>query len=459
MPKEINPKKIIEKILSENLRRIIYLPFVAIPVNLFHILFFYYKLPDTGSPEYTWRWGIIVMHIIIMVVVLMATTLSLIRKKYQKPRDSVVWFFIYFFAALILLIGVAITMLDQIVTTAITPLIVITVLVAMVFLLRPRIMLIFYLLTFVVFFLMAPLTQNDPNVLLSIRVNAFSVMGLCFVLSLILWRNIYNNYRQAMMIEAQQQELENYNLRLREQAARLSDLNATKDRFFSIIAHDLRSPFTGIIGFSEILKADSRNLDVREIEEYSGVINSAASQTLRLLENLLDWARIQQGQFPFIPRQLILNELIKDALVLPSESARQKNIAIRNLVPRDTIIYADENMIMTLIRNLVSNAVKFTHQGGWIEISAKSSGNEIKVSVRDNGTGIEKENQETIFRIDSNMTSRGTGNEKGTGLGLILCKEFVEKHNGTIWVESEPGKGSEFIFTVPAGKTNEFNEE
>lgn len=229
----------------------------------------------------------------------------------------------------------------------------------------------------------------------------------------------------------------------------LKELNATKDKFFSIIAHDLKSPFNSIVGFSDLLKEDARNLDVKDIEYYASIINSAANQTLQLLDNLLHWARMQQGRMDFEPHNLLLREITSEVFDLLTEAAHQKNILMKNSIPEMVIIKADENMTKTTIRNLVSNALKFTRPGGSVEISAKFTDSEILVSVSDTGIGISKENIGKLFDIGSSYTTRGTGNEKGTGLGLILCKEFVEKHGGRIWVESAIGKGSRFTFSLP----------
>lgn len=238
----------------------------------------------------------------------------------------------------------------------------------------------------------------------------------------------------------------------------LAELLATKDKFFSIIAHDLRSPFNGIIGFSKILREEARDLDVSTIEQYAGMINSSSHQVLSLLENLLEWAKVQQGQIPFNPTAIVLRELVTDVITLLSENANLKEISLFNNIPEAFIIHADENMIKTLIRNLVSNAVKFTAANGKVELSAAVNLSEfpgqIVVSVSDNGVGIKQENIEKLFNVGTGYIARGTKNEKGTGLGLILCKEFVEKHGGKIWVESNADSqsgstGSTFKFTLP----------
>ncbi len=228
----------------------------------------------------------------------------------------------------------------------------------------------------------------------------------------------------------------------------LEELNATKDKLFSIIAHDLKSPFNSIIGLSELIKKEAKYMDVVTIEQFAGVINTTSNNTYRLLENLLDWARVQQSRMPFNPGAILLNKAVGEVIELMLERANSKMIAIINYIPDNLIVYADENMLKTVLRNLISNAVKFTPINGKVEINAVQMPGEVLISVKDTGVGIKADDISKLFRIDSNFTRRGTENEKGTGLGLILCKEFVEKHGGRIWVESETGKGSTFTFSI-----------
>lgn len=229
----------------------------------------------------------------------------------------------------------------------------------------------------------------------------------------------------------------------------LKELNATKDKFFSIIAHDLKTPFSGILGFSEILKDEARNLDIASIEDYADILNSTAKQAFKLLENLLDWARMQQGSFYFEPIPIPFNYLLKTEIEGLKHSAGRKNITLVNETNEEINITADEKMLSSVLRNLISNAIKFTPKEGKINIEARRGIDHVEVSISDNGVGMEKEILEKLFKIETSFTSRGTENEKGTGLGLLLCKEFIEKHGGTIWVDSEKGKGSTFTFSIP----------
>ncbi len=234
--------------------------------------------------------------------------------------------------------------------------------------------------------------------------------------------------------------------------AELKEMNASKDKFFSIIAHDLKNPFNTIIGFSKMLNEEADSENIPKTREIAGMINSSASQTLSLLENLLEWANSQRGKISFEPRQIHLQSLMNEELATLKGVATAKNIALSLTCPENLSVFADKNMIKTILRNLISNAIKFTQRNGRVEIFASSDNNGVRVAVADNGIGILKDTMTKLFRIDGNLSSRGTENEKGTGLGLFLCKEFVEKHGGKIWAESEPGNGSTFIFIIPSDK-------
>ena len=232
--------------------------------------------------------------------------------------------------------------------------------------------------------------------------------------------------------------------------AELNELNASKDKFFSIIAHDLKNPFNTIIGFSEMLNEEIKSGDSTRIEKYSGMINTSAVQTLRLLENLLEWAKSQTGKILFNPIPINLSGLFNEEFSMLNDMATGKNIELKSSFPDDLTVLADKNMLKTILRNLISNAIKFTHKNGKVEVKAIIDNKQVEISVSDSGIGMTKETMAKLFRIDANLSTRGTENEKGTGLGLFLCKEFVEKHGGKIWVESESGKGSIFKFVLPS---------
>ncbi|MFZ4522957.1 MAG: hybrid sensor histidine kinase/response regulator [Bacteroidales bacterium] len=236
---------------------------------------------------------------------------------------------------------------------------------------------------------------------------------------------------------------------LQESETKLREANAAKDKFFSIIAHDLRNPFNAVIGFSNLLRENINEFDLSEISEYIGYINDSAINAYTLLGNLLDWARSQTNSITFQPKAINVSEIIDSTLVILSGEATKKNIQVSSKVPSGSLVMADANMVSAIVRNLVSNAIKFTRPGGNITIYSVLNNGYQDFTVEDNGIGIPEKEMEKLFRIDTKVYTKGTADESGTGLGLILCKEFIEKNSGSIRVESKPGQGSRFIFTLP----------
>jgi len=241
---------------------------------------------------------------------------------------------------------------------------------------------------------------------------------------------------------------------LEESKTRLHELNATKDKFFSIIAHDLKSPFHSILGYCNILIKEIQKKDYEGIEKYTGIIQLASSRAMSLLMNLLEWARSQSGSIEFHPEYFETVSLINEVTKSLNDSFQQKSISISIKTPATTKAFADRNMIGTILRNLISNSIKFTNPGGTIIISANQNSDELIIIVSDNGVGISEIAIDKLFRIDESYKKIGTHNEIGTGLGLILCKEFVDKHKGKIWVESKEGEGSTFSFSIPNQNTD-----
>lgn len=231
----------------------------------------------------------------------------------------------------------------------------------------------------------------------------------------------------------------------------LENLNATKDKFFSIIAHDLRSPFNSLLGLTELLSTDLSNLPKEQIQSIVDTIYKSTHNMYRLLENLLQWSQIQSGTIPFDPQPVLLHRVLNESIGIISESASLKEIEITASVNDQLQVKADFNMLQTVIRNLISNAIKFTPKGGKITVSALPFDNHsVVISVRDTGIGINQTMIGNLFRLDVKNNRLGTESEPSTGLGLMLCKDFVEKQGGKIWVESEEGKGSVFHFTMPS---------
>lgn len=226
-------------------------------------------------------------------------------------------------------------------------------------------------------------------------------------------------------------------------------LNADKDLFMSILAHDLRNPFNSILGFSELLMDGLRTYDLDTIEKQIGIIHAISQKTYNLLEDLLMWAKSQSGKLDFNPRKIDFSKTCQEIVDNIRTNALSKNISVNYLSTVEIPLSADENMLKIVIRNLLSNAIKFTNPGGHIDITTEQTASYLTVTISDNGVGIAPERVNNLFEISQRITTSGTANEKGTGLGLLLCKEFVEKHGGNIWVESVIGNGSHFKFTLP----------
>ena len=252
----------------------------------------------------------------------------------------------------------------------------------------------------------------------------------------------------------QKQKVEALNARLRESEQHLMNANKTKDKFFSIISHDLRSPFASIVSFSRILKRDIEHLSKAELQELVRQLDLTVVKINGLLENLLQWSRAQSGKIPYAPEYFLVGDLLTEVLDLFAGTARDKEIELVKELPGDLVAWGDVNMTHTVARNLLSNAVKFTHPGGQVVVSATALEGKVNISVRDNGVGMSEEEMEKIFRQDILHSTHGTQDEKGSGLGLIICSEFVKKQGGDIDIKSQQGKGTEISFTIPSAPGN-----
>jgi signal transduction histidine kinase/Tfp pilus assembly protein PilF len=298
------------------------------------------------------------------------------------------------------------------------------------------------------------LIENEKQT--NIRNTFIGVSVLVIILIIVLfsrfWIKKKANFalsQKNILIENQKEQLVITNEKLTKQNEQVNLLNATKDKFFSIIAHDLKNPFTVILGFADLLSSDYDNLDDTDRKKYISEISRSSESTYSLLENLLDWAISQQGRLKLTKEKLNLKELINLSIEPYKSMARKKNINLKNTVSDEIIIEADKYTITTSIGNIVNNAIKFTPPGGQITIDAISDSNQIEISIKDSGVGMSQKQILNLFRIEESFSTSGTNNEKGTGLGLILCQEFIEKNGGNIKVESKIGKGSKFTISLP----------
>lgn len=293
-----------------------------------------------------------------------------------------------------------------------------------------------------------PDTKDIPVIFLTAKsetndiVHAFNLGGVDYLTKpfkkeelLVRVKNHLDLVRSKNIIEKQRNEL--------------ADLNASKDQLFSIISHDLRSPLAGIKSFLNITSKSKKVPSQEEFEEILELMIQNIDQTYNLLDNLLLWARLQRNVLETATKKLNLFEHTLKMVSLLKDVAREKEIIIENSVPEDLLLDADENMLETIIRNLLSNAIKFTPSGGTIKCSAQTDNEFATICIADNGMGMTEEIKNVIFKKNSYVTTYGTESEKGSGLGLNLCADFVEKHGGKIWVETEVDKGSKFYFTIP----------
>ncbi len=436
--------KIYHNEISEtNARNAFYLSLVAIPVSFAHIIFFSQKLNAATGIELQWVHSIIYTHLSLFVI---ATLMSVLlyffiyrgskNKLASRICTSVVW-------VMLIILGAALSAFDQNVTPSITPFIITTILVGLFFQIQPTLSVIYFSLSYVIFHVAISQTQVNQDILFSNQANGLSITAIGLSLSLILWHSRLTRIKQKIQITKQNQAL--------------SESNAEKDKFFSIIAHDLKSPFNAILGFSDLLEHQVKEKEYDRIEEYTKLIKQSSKSAMDLLMNLMDWSRAHTGKMEFKPEHIKLNELVEESENLFHGLLLQKKISITLNIPDNTVVYADKNMIRTVLRNLISNAIKFSHPDGQIVLAATQNQYEHLISVTDNGVGISEEAINRLFRIDQNYSTTGTQNEKGTGLGLILCKELIEKHRGRIWCESETGKGSTFYFSLPISSESSDN--
>jgi signal transduction histidine kinase len=293
-----------------------------------------------------------------------------------------------------------------------------------------------------------PFLKNSI-LLIIVCVGAYAVMIWHFVG--VLEKTFTGLEDYSTIIEKQTKELESKN-------DKLEILNNTKDKFLSILAHDLRNPFTTILGFTEILEKKFHTLAEDKKKSYITNIRKTAIKTYDLLNQLLSWTRSQSGTIEYKPVKIVLNKLLKQNIELLSENIQNKDITITAQCNENCYVFTDKDMSNTIIRNILSNAIKFTHTNGEINVGCSKEGEYILVEISDNGIGMDKHEQENLFKLEKTITNPGTSDEKGSGLGLLLCKDFVTRCGGEIWVKSKKGVGTTFSFTIPALKNNKTSE-
>jgi|JI9StandDraft_1071089.scaffolds.fasta_scaffold01045_3 signal transduction histidine kinase len=450
---EQNESIIANEVFQRNIQYISVLSIFCIPINIFHIFLFYFNLNPQRDVEYLWRMGIILSHLILMIFFLMIAGFFFYFKRTGRPGKLFMQSLLYLVFVVAIVFAVSITTIDQLVTSAINPFLFVCIFIPMTILIRPVYSFSLFIIAYILFYFALGLTQTNTDVLLSNRVNGFSFVGVGLFLTLLMWNNAIRRYNQDRIIEKQREDLKNKNETLSVIAENLAIANATKDRFFSIIGHDLRGSFNGVLGFSELIELEYKEGSTKNLLEYIGFINSSARQAFLLLENLLLWANSQKGNLVYEPTEFSINNIILNIFSLLKLTAKTKKVSLILEANQDYIVFLDEKMIETIFRNLISNAIKFTNEDGEIKVSISKNENSIFISVKDNGIGMSPETIEKLFDVQTNISTKGTRGEKGSGLGLVLCKEFIEQNRGSIKVESVPNRGSNFIVSFPIQKS------
>lgn len=424
---------ILDKINELNVKKIFNLSIIALPIHILHTIYFYFSKSSNSESIIFWKNNIIVSHFIASIFVLIFIFVSSYIKEKKLFSSNLSKLLPYLVCIFYILFGIYIVTVDQIITSAITPFLIICALLSILLLIKPINSFIFFLSSYALFYNLIETYQSNYNILLSNRANGISSVSVGFLLSYILWKETVKNLEQKRIIENQKKEL--------------IIANETKDKFFSIIAHDLKGPIGALVKMFDLL--ENKNIDPVDRNEIQLEMKKSAKSTYDLLENLLRWSRLQSNNIDFYPEKVNCYDLVDKNFKLLKNSAKSKEITLINNVDKEHIIFADKDMITTVIRNLLSNAIKFTNNDGLVEINSEKKDKFIFISVKDNGVGMNNEDINRLFKASEKVVNFGTNGEKGTGLGLLLCNEFIKKNNGEIFVKSEIGKGSTFTFKIP----------
>jgi signal transduction histidine kinase len=423
------------QIVWDNIKRTFYFSLFVIPVILFQVLIFLRRIKSSTEADTSWLQSLVYSHTVV-IFVFFIVGLTLYFFSFRKNKVNAIGKISVSIIALISLIGGGfITAIDQLQLPTINPYIITTIVAAIIFVIPPLRAIVFFLSSYIVFYYAISVTQADADLLVSNQVNGLSITAIGLCISFILWNVNMIRYQQSRKIM--------------EQNDTLREIIAEKDKFLSIVAHDLKNPFNTIIGYSGLLKNHAISTKEEKVQKYAGLIHQSSRSLYDLLHNLFEWSRYQTRGLEFKLQNIDFSALLESSLLVFKETYEEKGINCRIESERIGEILADSFIVSSILRNLISNAIKFTEKGGEVVITAKKKKNELLVSVSDSGVGIAANQLEKIFDIKESYSSIGTNDEKGSGLGLILCKELIDKHRGKLWVESELHKGSVFYFSIP----------
>lgn len=423
---------VLPALAAANRKRLLFVAFLGPAVNLLHIVLFGLSLAAGPPQDLPWRWEIIVSHLVLLVVFVASGALLWRRPEVGRPLPNGLFHGVY---AVLLAAGVAIALIDQQVTTAVTPYLVASLALPLVLQVAPAAALVYHGTAFVVFAAGLWWVQPDAAVRLSNQVNGITGLALGLGLSVALWSFARTNFLQLHRIDEQNKEL--------------LALNQTKDRFFSIIAHDLRGPFSGMIGVMDFLLDPEVPPQPAEVHEGLLVLRDTAVSLYRLMDNLLLWAKAQRGLIELHPDQVAVRPFLAEAAQILAGLARTRGVSVEVSCPEDLTLRVDRAALDTVVRNLLSNALKFTASGGRVELRAVPGASEVLFECRDTGSGIAPDVLAGLFQIDQRSARQDSEGRLGTGLGLILCQEFVHRMGGELSVSSRVGQGTRFWFTLP----------
>ncbi len=441
-----------DEVSSTNLDRCITITSLFVPITLIIHLYFRYGNFKVGPEETSWLNDLFFINMVMGPLCLFLSLIGLFLKFTQREYSLISKLLPHLVFLVFAICGALCSIFGQSLDNAIITFMLACVLNAATILIRPLNAGIYFLMIYCFFCYGVTLTQPNQNTILFNAIDGLCVIGVSFVISWVLWNNNMTRFKQDRLIQSQKQILEYQYDKLTIANEELESINSSKDQFFSILAHDLRGPLNSALALTVFLEEGVFEEDPEERNRTYHMLQNSLSNSAKLLENVLLWSTNQAGIMNFKPRILDVYETLKSSIEVLKIVAAQKNIEIINYVPEKILISADVDMIHTVFRNLLSNAIKFTPNFGSVEIHAEITNQSVRISVIDFGVGMNIKTLNNLFRIEKKMPGRGTNNESGTGLGLVLCKDFIEKHEGSIVVESKENEGSKFIITLP-GRT------
>lgn len=431
----VYPDSVKLEITRNNTQRIFY---ICIPVCILHLIHIYSFRPiNELIPEnvFLWKQGIFYSHIIGFIASISFGSVAYFILKNGKPAVLISKLLQHSIVLVYLLLSVTIVAIDQRISANNAPYLLVGIALPVVSLLPPFASASYHIITFIYYYFAMDLMQSDKDLVLSLRVNGITFSTISIMVNFLVWRFTCLNIYQKEQINNQKTELEK--------------VNETKDKFFSIIAHDLKGPIGNINKGLEMIDEEDDELDKEDKKILLKHVKSSAKSTYDLLDNLLSWALMQKGQFNFNFTTCSIKCILEDCIQLLNGIAQEKEIKLELSVDNNLHVYADESSVKTICRNLISNAIKYSNRNSTIFIQLTSKDSFAEVRIQDHGIGMDEIKLSNLFSLVKNTSLPGTSGEKGTGLGLIICKEFIEKNNGTIEVLSEKGKGSTFIIRLP----------